>query len=59
MHGDWSSLHLGNCKCKPVYNVAEQLQPPLSAVDGLSHSVTLKPAVVFVLPLCKQAAAVT
>ncbi len=41
----------------PVYNVTEQPQPLLNAVDGLSHSTTLKPVVVFVLPLCEQAAA--
>lgn len=41
----------------PVYNVTEQPQPLLNAVDGLSHSATLKPVVVFVLPLCEQTAA--
>lgn len=41
----------------PVYKVSEQLQPVLNALDGPSHSATLKPEVVFVLPLCEQIAA--
>lgn len=57
MHGDRRSLNWRNHKCKPVYNVTEQLQPVLHAVDGLSHSSTLEPVVVFVLPLCEQTAA--
>lgn len=46
-------------RCLPVYNVTEQLQSLLNAVDGLSHSATLKPVVVFVLRLCEHTAAVT
>lgn len=57
VHGDRRSLHWRNHKCIPVNNVTEQLQPVLDAVDGLSHSSTLKPVVMFVLPLCEQTAA--
>lgn len=41
----------------PVYDVTEQLQPVLDALDGLSHAVTLTPVVGFVLPLREQTAA--
>lgn len=41
----------------PFYDVTELFQPVLNAVDGLPHSLTVKPVVVFVLPLCIQTAA--
>jgi len=42
----------------PVYDVLEQLQPVVDAVDGLSYGATLKPEVVFVVPLRVKSAAV-
>lgn len=41
----------------PVCDVTELLQPVLYAMDAFFYSCTLKPMVVFVWPLCVQAAA--
>lgn len=58
VHGDWWSLHWGDYKCKPVYDILELLQPFFDALDRLAHSSALEPEVTFVLLLCKETAAV-